>query len=74
MSTLFHALTVRAIESDTTEAKIVSFAIPPELISADRRVLVTLRSDTFRPRDLDRASPDGRALGVMVERAKVSAP
>jgi hypothetical protein len=27
---------------------------------------VTLRSDTFRPRDYDRASPDARALGVMV--------
>ncbi|MBL0089287.1 MAG: phenylacetate-CoA oxygenase/reductase subunit PaaK [Ideonella sp.] len=31
MSTLFHPLTVRAIEADTSEAKIVTFAIPPEL-------------------------------------------
>ncbi|MBK9715316.1 MAG: glycosyltransferase family 39 protein [Kouleothrix sp.] len=57
-----------------SEWRAYGFAIPPELISADRRVLVTLRSDTFRPRDLDRASPDGRAPGVMVGRAEVSAP
>jgi ring-1,2-phenylacetyl-CoA epoxidase subunit PaaE len=31
LSTLFHPLTVRAIEADTSEAKIVTFAIPPEL-------------------------------------------
>ena len=31
MSTLFHALTVRSIEPDTSEAVIVSFAVPPAL-------------------------------------------
>jgi hypothetical protein len=30
-------------------------------------LVVTLRSNTFRPRDLDRTSPDGRSLGVMVD-------
>ena len=29
-------------------------------------LVVTLSSSTFRPRDYDRASPDDRALGVMV--------
>jgi ring-1,2-phenylacetyl-CoA epoxidase subunit PaaE len=31
MSVLFHPLRVRSIEDDTQEAKIVSFAVPPEL-------------------------------------------
>jgi hypothetical protein len=31
-------------------------------------VVLTLRSDTFRPRDYDQTSPDDRALGVMVSR------
>jgi hypothetical protein len=35
------------------------------------RLVLTLRSDTFRPRDYDRASPDDRALGVMVKRAQI---
>jgi 4-amino-4-deoxy-L-arabinose transferase-like glycosyltransferase len=39
--------------------------------SQQDELTVTLRSDTFRPRDLDRASPDGRALGVMVRRIEV---
>ncbi len=34
-------------------------------------LVVSLRGDTFRPRDYDRASPDSRALGVMVQRAEV---
>ncbi|HEU4329208.1 MAG TPA: glycosyltransferase family 39 protein [Roseiflexaceae bacterium] len=34
-------------------------------------LVVSLRSDTFRPRDYDRASPDSRVLGVMVARAEV---
>jgi hypothetical protein len=37
-------------------------------------LVVTLRSDTFRPRDYDRASPDDRALGVMVGHVAVVAP
>jgi hypothetical protein len=37
-------------------------------------LVVTLRSETFRPRDYDRASPDGRTLGVMVSQAEVRAP
>ena len=43
------------------------FPLPPGGAS-----VVTLRSDTFRPRDYDRASPDGRALGVMVRRAAIT--
>jgi tetratricopeptide (TPR) repeat protein len=37
-------------------------------------LVLTLRGDTFRPRDYDRASPDDRALGVMVSRIAVVAP
>jgi tetratricopeptide (TPR) repeat protein len=50
-----------------------SFTIPVELIPATRRLTITLRSDTFRPRDFDRASPDNRALGVLVGRAEITA-
>jgi hypothetical protein len=32
-----------------------------------RMAVLTIRSDTFRPRAYDRASPDNRALGVMVD-------
>jgi tetratricopeptide (TPR) repeat protein len=38
---------------------------PPSLL------VVTLSSSTFRPRDYDRASPDDRALGVMVHRVSI---
>jgi hypothetical protein len=31
-------------------------------------LILTLHSDTFRPRDYDRTSPDDRSLGVMVSR------
>jgi hypothetical protein len=48
-----------------------SFAIPAELIPATRRLIITLRSDTFRPRDFDRTSPDNRALGVLVGRVEI---
>ncbi len=48
-----------------------SFAIPAELIPATRRLIITLRSDTVRPRDFDRTSPDNRALGVLVGRVMV---
>jgi hypothetical protein len=34
--------------------------------------VLTLRCATFRPRDYDRASPDDRALGVMVGRVAVT--
>jgi Dolichyl-phosphate-mannose-protein mannosyltransferase len=37
-------------------------------------LVLTLRSDTFRPRDYDRVSPDDRALGVMVARVAIVAP
>ena len=43
-----------------------SVDIPAELLGPERRALVELRSDTFRPRDYDRASPDDRDLGVRV--------
>jgi hypothetical protein len=49
-----------------------SFAIPAELIPATRRLMITLRSDTFRPRDFDRSSPDNRALGVLVGRVEIT--
>ncbi|HJZ45621.1 MAG TPA: hypothetical protein VKE41_00585, partial [Roseiflexaceae bacterium] len=49
------------------------FAIPPDLVPQARRLTVTLSSDTFRPRDFDRASPDNRALGVMVRRVEIKA-
>ena len=39
----------------------------PAAATADGLVLVALRSDTFRPRALDRANPDNRELGVMVD-------
>ncbi|GAB4192597.1 MAG: hypothetical protein OHK0022_06860 [Roseiflexaceae bacterium] len=41
------------------------------LAGATGALVVTLRGDTFRPRDYDRASPDSRLLGVMVARAEV---
>lgn len=37
-------------------------------------LVLTLRSDTFRPRDVDPTSPDGRTLGVMVGRAAIEGP
>jgi hypothetical protein len=37
-------------------------------------LILTLRSDTFRPRDYDQASPDDRSLGVMVSRIAAVAP
>jgi hypothetical protein len=43
-----------------------SFAIPAELIPEGRRLIITIRSDTFRPRDFDPTNPDNRALGVLV--------
>jgi 4-amino-4-deoxy-L-arabinose transferase-like glycosyltransferase len=48
-----------------------SFAIPAELIPGTRRLIITIRSDTFRPRDFDRSSPDNRALGVLVGRVEI---
>jgi hypothetical protein len=51
-----------------------SFDIPAALVGGTRRLVVTLRANTFRPRDLDRASPDNRALGVMVRRVEVVIP
>jgi tetratricopeptide (TPR) repeat protein len=47
------------------------FAVPAELIPDTGRLIVTIRSATFRPRDFDRASPDNRALGVMVGRVEL---
>jgi hypothetical protein len=51
-----------------------SFDIPAALIAGKRQLTVTLRSDTFRPRAFDRASPDDRALGVMVRSVEIQAP
>lgn len=45
-----------------------SMALPSSISSP---LVLTLRSDTFRPRDYDRASPDNRTLGVMVSRVEV---
>jgi 4-amino-4-deoxy-L-arabinose transferase-like glycosyltransferase len=42
------------------------FALPPGL-AAEEQLIVTVRSDTFRPRQYHRASPDDRALGVMID-------
>ena len=39
--------------------------------SVSSPLVLTLQSDTFRPRDYDRASPDNRTLGVMVSRVEV---
>lgn len=38
----------------------------PAPIATEQVVVVGLRSDTFTPRDYDRASPDGRRLGVQI--------
>ncbi len=47
-----------------------TYSMPlPSSISSP--LVLTLRSDTFRPRDYDRASPDNRTLGVMVSRVEV---
>ncbi|MCG8350335.1 MAG: glycosyltransferase family 39 protein [Chloroflexales bacterium] len=52
-----------------------SVPLPMELsteeVGADGVVVVELRSDTFTPREFDRTSPDGRALGVMVDRIQI---
>lgn len=48
--------------------------VPAELLGAERRALVELRSETFRPRDYDRASPDDRELGVRVRSIAAAAP
>jgi hypothetical protein len=49
----------------------VPLALSAEEVGADGAVMVELRSDTFTPREFDRASPDGRALGVMVDRIQI---
>jgi len=49
-----------------------SFAVPAEFIPETRRIVVAVRSATFRPRDFDRASPDNRALGVLVGRIEIA--
>jgi len=48
--------------------------LPAALIASDRRLIITIRSDTFRPRDYDRASPDNRDLGVIVRAIEMVAP
>jgi 4-amino-4-deoxy-L-arabinose transferase-like glycosyltransferase len=49
-----------------------SFAIPADLIPATRRLVLAIRSATVRPRDYDRASPDNRALGVLMGRVEIT--
>jgi hypothetical protein len=44
----------------------------PAPIAAARAVTLELRSPTFAPRDYDRASPDGRRLGVMAGWAELA--
>jgi hypothetical protein len=51
-----------------------NFDVPAALIAGKRQLTVTIRSDTFRPRAFDRASPDDRALGVMLRSAEIQAP
>jgi tetratricopeptide (TPR) repeat protein len=51
-----------------------SFDIPADLAPEAGRLEVTIHSDTFRPRDFDRASPDNRELGVLVRRVEIHAP
>lgn len=46
-----------------------TYQIPAQLQPG--RMIVTIRSDVFRPRDHDRASPDNRTLGVMIKRIEV---
>ncbi|MEO7913590.1 MAG: glycosyl transferase, partial [Roseiflexaceae bacterium] len=49
-----------------------SLTVPADLIPATRRIVVAVRSATFRPRDFDRTSPDNRALGVLVGRVEIT--
>ena len=46
-----------------------TFPLPDAPAGADQpdTIVITLRCATFRPRDVDRASPDDRELGVMVD-------
>jgi Dolichyl-phosphate-mannose-protein mannosyltransferase len=46
-----------------------TYSLP--LAAAPGPLVLTLRSGTFRPRDYDPASPDDRALGVMVSRVAI---
>lgn len=45
-------------------------ALPAGTANSDT-ISVELRSQTFRPRAYDQASPDGRRLGVMVDRVRI---
>jgi hypothetical protein len=46
--------------------------LPLSVASSERdAIVVELRAPTFLPRQFDRASPDGRALGVMLDWAEV---
>jgi 4-amino-4-deoxy-L-arabinose transferase-like glycosyltransferase len=56
----------------TGDWHVYRFDLPPDAIPVDRKIAVTLRSETFRPRDYDRASPDDRALGVLVRAIEVT--
>ncbi|HWQ12243.1 MAG TPA: tetratricopeptide repeat protein [Roseiflexaceae bacterium] len=49
------------------ELQTYRISVPPGALTPGEPAVVTLRSGTFRPRDLDRASPDARELGVMVD-------
>lgn len=44
--------------------------LPPG-VADDGKIVVQLRSDTYRPRAVDRANPDNRALGVAVDAARL---
>ena len=77
MNPLFHSLTVRAIEPDTAEAVIVTFAVPPELRSVfgfTQGQYLTLRA-TIDGQDLRRsysicAGVDDDELRVGVRKVK----
>jgi hypothetical protein len=49
------------------DLRVYRLDIPASALSPGEQVVVALRTATFRPRDFDRASQDGRELGVIVD-------
>ncbi len=48
----------------------VRLPLPPGAAD-DGQALVSIQSTTYRPRSIDRASPDNRPLGVAIDRARI---
>ena len=48
----------------------VQLPLPPG-VTDDEQILVSIQSTTYRPRSIDRASPDNRPLGVAIDEARV---